>query len=107
MIDNNQLLRFTTAGSVDDGKSTLIGRLLYDSKSIFEDQLEAVEKTSPILAMFDPITFEIAMSLELFKAELILIRSSGAEVAKDTTVKPITTLEILYFNESSTDDFKR
>ena len=46
MIDNNQLLRFTTAGSVDDGKSTLIGRLLYDSKSIFEDQLDAVEKTS-------------------------------------------------------------
>lgn len=45
-IDNNQLLRFTTAGNVDDGKSTLIGRLLYDSKSIFEDQIEAVEKTS-------------------------------------------------------------
>lgn len=41
-----ELLRFTTAGSVDDGKSTLIGRLLYDSKSIFEDQLESVEKTS-------------------------------------------------------------
>jgi bifunctional enzyme CysN/CysC len=40
------LLRFATAGSVDDGKSTLIGRLLYDSKSIFEDQLEAVERTS-------------------------------------------------------------
>ncbi len=40
------LLRFTTAGSVDDGKSTLIGRLLYDSKSIFEDQLEAVEQSS-------------------------------------------------------------
>ncbi|PQJ15248.1 sulfate adenylyltransferase subunit 1 [Aureicoccus marinus] len=46
MINNNQLLRFTTAGSVDDGKSTLIGRLLYDSKSIFEDQLEAIENTS-------------------------------------------------------------
>ncbi|MEZ4859220.1 MAG: GTP-binding protein [Flavobacteriaceae bacterium] len=45
-IDNNQLLRFTTAGSVDDGKSTLIGRLLYDSKAIFEDQLEAVSATS-------------------------------------------------------------
>lgn len=45
-IDNSQLLRFTTAGSVDDGKSTLIGRLLYDSKSIFEDQLEAVTQTS-------------------------------------------------------------
>src|SRR6202007_3341141 len=40
------LLRFATAGSVDDGKSTLIGRLLYDSKQIFEDQLEAVEATS-------------------------------------------------------------
>ena len=45
-IDKNQLLRFTTAGSVDDGKSTLIGRLLYDSKAIFEDQLKAVENTS-------------------------------------------------------------
>src|SRR5687768_8403235 len=43
-----ELLRFTTAGSVDDGKSTLIGRLLYDSKSIFEDQLEAVERTSKL-----------------------------------------------------------
>jgi sulfate adenylyltransferase subunit 1 len=43
---NNQLLRFTTAGSVDDGKSTLIGRLLYDSKSIFEDQIEAVRVSS-------------------------------------------------------------
>jgi bifunctional enzyme CysN/CysC len=40
------LLRLTTAGSVDDGKSTLIGRLLYDTKSIFEDQLEAVERAS-------------------------------------------------------------
>ena len=40
------LLRFTTAGSVDDGKSTLIGRLLYDSKAIFEDQLEAMETSS-------------------------------------------------------------
>lgn len=43
---NMDLLRFTTAGSVDDGKSTLIGRLLYDSKSIFEDQMAAIEKTS-------------------------------------------------------------
>lgn len=40
------LLRFTTAGSVDDGKSTLIGRLMYDSKAIFEDQLESIENTS-------------------------------------------------------------
>ena len=43
---HTELLRFTTAGSVDDGKSTLIGRLLYDSKSIFEDQYEAVKATS-------------------------------------------------------------
>lgn len=41
-----ELLRFTTAGSVDDGKSTLIGRLLYDSKAIFEDQMEAIEQAS-------------------------------------------------------------
>src|SRR5436305_15335333 len=41
-----ELLRVATAGIVDDGKSTLIGRLLYDTKSIFEDQLEAVERTS-------------------------------------------------------------
>lgn len=57
--DNNQLLRFTTAGSVDDGKSTLIGRLLYDSKSIFEDQLDSIKTRSQVkgehevdLAMF-------------------------------------------------------
>lgn len=43
-----ELLRFTTAGSVDDGKSTLIGRLLYDSKSIFEDQYEAIKKSSEL-----------------------------------------------------------
>ena len=41
-----KLLRFTTAGSVDDGKSTLIGRLLYDSKAIFEDQMDILEETS-------------------------------------------------------------
>jgi sulfate adenylyltransferase subunit 1 len=50
-MDNNaylnmELLRFTTAGSVDDGKSTLIGRLLFDTKSIFEDQMEAVRSSS-------------------------------------------------------------
>ena len=43
---STDILRFATAGSVDDGKSTLIGRLLYDSKSIFEDQFDAVERTS-------------------------------------------------------------
>lgn len=44
--NNTELLRFTTAGSVDDGKSTLIGRLLYDSKSIFQDQYEQIEAVS-------------------------------------------------------------
>lgn len=47
------LLRFTTAGSVDDGKSTLIGRLLYDTKSIFQDQMEAVEEASRTRGMTD------------------------------------------------------
>ena len=42
----SELLRFATAGSVDDGKSTLIGRMLYDTKTIFQDQLEAIERTS-------------------------------------------------------------
>lgn len=45
-FDHTELLRFITAGSVDDGKSTLIGRLLHDSKSIFEDQLTAITHTS-------------------------------------------------------------
>ncbi|MGN6302625.1 MAG: GTP-binding protein, partial [Angustibacter sp.] len=40
------ILRFATAGSVDDGKSTLIGRLLYDTKTVFEDQIDAVERAS-------------------------------------------------------------
>ncbi len=46
MNNTTQLLRFITAGSVDDGKSTLIGRLLHDSKSIFEDQFSAISRTS-------------------------------------------------------------
>jgi sulfate adenylyltransferase subunit 1 len=45
-MTGRELLRFTTAGSVDDGKSTLIGRLLYDTKSIFEDQYEAISRAS-------------------------------------------------------------
>ncbi|HEX5400316.1 MAG TPA: GTP-binding protein, partial [Verrucomicrobiae bacterium] len=43
-----ELLRFNTCGSVDDGKSTLIGRLLYDSKSLMEDQIEALERSADI-----------------------------------------------------------
>ncbi len=51
--ENSQLFRFTTAGSVDDGKSTLIGRLLFDSKSIFEDQLESVKSSSQLKGEHD------------------------------------------------------
>lgn len=51
--DNKGLLRFTTAGSVDDGKSTLIGRLLYDSKSIFEDQMEHIVQSGKRLGRGD------------------------------------------------------
>ena len=54
-----ELLRFTTAGSVDDGKSTLIGRLLYDSKSIFEDQLQAVKDASKRLGGDDEVNLAL------------------------------------------------
>ena len=43
-----EILRFNTCGSVDDGKSTLIGRLLYDSKNLMEDQIEALERSADI-----------------------------------------------------------
>ncbi|HXX71596.1 MAG TPA: GTP-binding protein, partial [Candidatus Acidoferrum sp.] len=55
---NSELLRFSTAGSVDDGKSTLIGRLLYDSKSVFEDQLASVQN-SKINRSSGPIDFSL------------------------------------------------
>lgn len=53
LFSDTELLRFITAGSVDDGKSTLIGRLLYDSKSIFEDQLSSITNTSHKRGMTD------------------------------------------------------
>src|SRR5690348_10178890 len=55
---NKQLLRFTTAGSVDDGKSTLIGRLLHDSKAVYEDQLASVKK-SRVNRSTGPIDFSL------------------------------------------------
>ena len=60
------LLRFSTAGSVDDGKSTLIGRLLYDSKAIFEDQLQAVEQAS---AARGDETVDLALLTDGLRAE--------------------------------------
>ena len=61
-----ELLRLATAGSVDDGKSTLIGRLLYDSKSIFEDQLESIEATS---AQRGSETVDLALLTDGLRAE--------------------------------------
>jgi len=61
-----ELLRFTTAGSVDDGKSTLIGRLLYDSKSIFADQLETLERSSQLKGNDD---IDLALLTDGLKAE--------------------------------------
>src|SRR5467141_1081399 len=55
---NTELLRFTTAGSVDDGKSTLIGRLLHDSKAVYEDQLASVKK-SRINRSTGPLDFSL------------------------------------------------
>src|SRR3954467_14304017 len=55
---NHNLLRFTTAGSVDDGKSTLIGRLLYDSQAVYEDQLASVRK-SKVNRSTGPIDFSL------------------------------------------------
>ena len=60
------LLRFTTAGSVDDGKSTLIGRLLFDSKAIFDDQLESIERVSAHRGEGD---FDLALLTDGLRAE--------------------------------------
>jgi sulfate adenylyltransferase subunit 1 len=63
---NKSLLRFTTAGSVDDGKSTLIGRLLYDSKSIFEDQMEHIVQSGKRLGRQD---LDLSLLTDGLKAE--------------------------------------
>ena len=66
-----------------------------------------VPSTNPKFAILEPTTFEIAISADPLRAELILISSSGAEVANDTTVKPITTLDKFSLMERSTADFNR
>jgi sulfate adenylyltransferase subunit 1 len=82
---NMELLRFTTAGSVDDGKSTLIGRLLYDSKAIFEDQMNAIEEASErkgenevnLALLTDGLRAEreqgITIDVQLLKENLLLL----------------------------------
>tara|TARA_B100001175_G_scaffold14271_1_gene10897 strand:- start:179 stop:478 length:300 start_codon:yes stop_codon:yes gene_type:complete len=67
----------------------------------------AVPKTNPRFAMFEPITFDIAISDEPFNAELRLINSSGAEVAKETTVSPMTTFDKFNLMDKSTADFNK
>ena len=62
----NELLRFATAGSVDDGKSTLIGRLLFDSKSIFEDQIQSIQKYSSAARTHE---FDYALVTDGLKSE--------------------------------------
>ena len=73
MDTTTQLLRFITAGSVDDGKSTLIGRLLHDSKSIFEDQFSAISKTSEKRGM-------VAVDLSLLTDGLQAEREQGITI---------------------------
>ncbi|MGI6219391.1 MAG: sulfate adenylyltransferase subunit CysN [Bacteroidaceae bacterium] len=67
--EQKDLLRFLTAGSVDDGKSTLIGRLLFDSKKIYEDQLEALERDSKRVGNAGPEHIDYALLLDGLKAE--------------------------------------
>ena len=81
--------------------------LIMSFEILILEKKSAKPRTSPKFAIFDPMTLEIAISLEFFNTELILIRSSGAEVAIDTIVKPTTTLGILYFNDKFTDDFNK
>ena len=78
----SELLRFATAGSVDDGKSTLIGRLLYDSKAIFEDQLTAVELTSRSRGQDVP---DLALLTDGLRAE----REQGITI--DVAYRPFAT----------------
>lgn len=72
---------------------------MFDNKTV-------TPNTKPKLAILDPTTFPKAKSGEPSKAALILTISSGADVAKETTVKPITTLDTLSRKESATADFK-
>ena len=66
--ENKDMLRFITCGSVDDGKSTLIGRLLFDSKMIFEDQMAAIEKDSKKFNTTDGV-FDLALLVDGIQSE--------------------------------------
>ena len=66
--ENKDLLRFLTCGNVDDGKSTLIGRLLFDSKLIYEDQMAAIEKDSQKFNTTDE-SFDLALLVDGLQSE--------------------------------------
>jgi len=68
-VDTMDLLRFATIGSVDDGKSTLIGRLLHDSKTIYEDQLAAVKRDSEKVGTTGAGEIDLALLTDGLKAE--------------------------------------
>ncbi|MES2353087.1 MAG: sulfate adenylyltransferase subunit CysN [Pseudomonadota bacterium] len=78
MAISTELLRFTTAGSVDDGKSTLIGRLLFDAKSIFEDQISAIAKTTKRRGTL--LTNEAGLDLALLTDGLLAEREQGITI---------------------------
>ena len=91
-----------TADNIITGQSSL-----YMSLDILIGDIKIIiPKTNPMLAMFDPKTFEIAKSDEPKKADLILTISSGADVAKDTTVIPIKIFAILNLRDIETADFR-
>ena len=76
--DQSELLRFTTCGSVDDGKSTLIGRLLYDSKSLFDDQLEAGHVW--LVAAMNDVEYTSSAGLRVLLGTMKDARSRGGDL---------------------------
>ena len=124
--ERKELLRFLTCGSVDDGKSTLIGRLLYDSKMIYEDQLAAVKKLdnsgatvsefSALLDGRDPKVSDSALEAiakrvfspdEVEAAEAATVLTNLLQVTKDqakTVRSPLESLDFfdLFFDNSLT-----
>ena len=82
--ENKDMLRFLTCGSVDDGKSTLIGRLLFDSKMIFEDQMAAIEKDSKRFNTTDE-AFDLALLVDGLQSE----REQGSPSMWHTVISPL------------------
>ena len=88
--EQKDLLRFLTAGSVDDGKSTLIGRLLFDSKKLYEDQLDALERDSKRMGNAGE-HIDYALLLDGLKAErLPTTANSSLPTPRDTNSIPVT-----------------